>query len=48
MMCWLMMGEPLLVVLLVVYRYMSMSYNNLPEPGLARVLSNKYRGGGAP
>ena len=43
-----MMDEPLLVVLLVVCHYISVSYNNLPENGLTRVLSNKYHRGGAP
>ena len=38
----------LLIVLLVVYQYMSVSYIVLPENGLTSILSNKYHRGGAP
>ena len=38
----------ILVVLLVVHSYKSVSYNNLPESGLARVLSTKYCESGTP
>ena len=47
-MCWLVMRWSLLVILLVVHHYKSVSYNNLPESGLARVLSTKYCESGAP
>ena len=44
----IMMNVPLLVVFLVMYHYMSVSYSILPENGLTKYLSNKYHRGGAP
>ena len=44
----IMVCVPLLVVLLVVYQYMSVLHIVLPKNGSMSILSNKYHRGGAP